>query len=72
MPSEPLRSRHEDHPVAHPAFPTNEPAFRAGAYAGLCLALALISAVVVYVVMTAIAAKMDTQAWAPTVTRTTN
>jgi hypothetical protein len=72
MSLEPLGLRNEDLPPTKPAFPTEEPAFRAGAYAGLCFALALISAVVVYVAMTPTPAKMDTQAWAPTVTPATN
>jgi hypothetical protein len=72
MPLEPLGLRNENLPPTKPTFSTEEPAFRAGAYAGLCFALALISAVVVYVAMTPTPAKMDTQAWAPTVTATPN
>jgi hypothetical protein len=72
MSFEPLRLRSEDLPPTKPAFPTEEPAFRVGAYAGVCFALALLSGVAVYVAMAPAPAHLDTQAWAPTVTPATN
>jgi hypothetical protein len=61
--------RDEDLPPTTPACQVDDRrAFTIGAWAGICFALALLSAATVILVRTPEATKPNEQAWAPTIT----
>ena len=61
--------RNEDLPPTKPAFQVDDRrAFTIGAWAGICFALALLSAATVILVRSPEAPKVSEQAWAPTIT----